>query len=67
MRQSGCEVPEWMLELPKPSKMLKKQLRFNPIERKKLSTSLKYDEMKQKKKRQIVKDSKLKNYPRPEQ
>ncbi|WFD02852.1 RNA helicase [Malassezia obtusa] len=33
MRQSGCDVPEWMLKLPKPSKMLKKQLRNKPIER----------------------------------
>lgn len=34
MRQSGCDVPEWMLKLPKPSKMLKKQLRRKPVERK---------------------------------
>ncbi|WFC93624.1 RNA helicase [Malassezia brasiliensis] len=27
MRQSGCDVPEWMLKLPKPSKMLKRKLR----------------------------------------
>lgn len=34
MRQSGCDVPEWMLKLPKPSKLLKKQLRRKPVERK---------------------------------
>ncbi|WFD25596.1 RNA helicase [Malassezia nana] len=34
MRQSGCDVPAWMLQLPKPSQMLKKQLRRKPIERK---------------------------------
>ena len=34
MRQSGCDVPEWMLKLPKPSKMLKKQLRKKPVQRK---------------------------------
>ena len=33
MRQSGCDVPEWMLKLPKPSKLLKQQLRKKPIER----------------------------------
>lgn len=34
MRQSGCEVPEWMLKLPSPSKMLRRQLRRKPVERK---------------------------------
>ena len=33
MRQSGCEVPEWMLKLPKPSKMMKKKLRQAPVQR----------------------------------
>ncbi|WFD42656.1 RNA helicase [Malassezia psittaci] len=33
MRQSGCEVPEWMLKLPKPSKLLKKNLRNKPVDR----------------------------------
>ncbi|WFC98568.1 RNA helicase [Malassezia yamatoensis] len=33
MRQSGCEVPEWMLKLPKPSKLQKKRLRNQPVER----------------------------------
>lgn len=34
MRQSGCDVPEWMLKLPKPSKMMKKKLRQAPVQRK---------------------------------
>ena len=33
MRQSGCDVPEWMTQLPKPSKMLKKKLRSRPVSR----------------------------------
>lgn len=33
MRQSGCDVPEWMSKLPKPSKMLKKKLRSKPVQR----------------------------------
>ncbi|PKI85643.1 Rok1p [Malassezia vespertilionis] len=34
MRQSGCQVPEWMLKLPKPSQMLRKRLRQAPVARK---------------------------------
>lgn len=33
MRQSGCDVPEWMLKLPKPSKLRKRQLKQHPIAR----------------------------------
>ncbi|KAJ3388778.1 RNA-dependent ATPase rok1 [Lobulomyces angularis] len=61
MRQSGCEVPEWMLKLPKPSKMLKSQLRRNPLERKQIKTISSYDEKKNKKKRDIVEASKRKS------
>lgn len=34
MRQSGCEVPEWMLRLPSPSKMARRMLRRAPVARK---------------------------------
>lgn len=34
MRQSGCEVSDWLLKLPNPSKQLKKNLRRRPVERK---------------------------------
>ncbi|WFD33935.1 RNA helicase [Malassezia cuniculi] len=34
MRQSGCDVPEWMLRLPSPSKMARRMLRRAPVERK---------------------------------
>ncbi|WFD29296.1 RNA helicase [Malassezia sp. CBS 17886] len=33
MRQSGCDVPPWMLQLPKPSKMMRKKLRQSPVVR----------------------------------
>lgn len=39
MRQSGCDVPEWMLKLPKPSKMLKRKLRNAPIARRDVRTA----------------------------
>ena len=34
MKSSGCKVEPWMLELPKPSKNLKKERRRKPVERK---------------------------------
>jgi ATP-dependent RNA helicase DDX52/ROK1 len=34
MKSSGCKVEPWMLELPKPSKNLKKERRKKPVERK---------------------------------
>ncbi|KAJ1673017.1 RNA-dependent ATPase rok1, partial [Spiromyces aspiralis] len=43
MRESGCEVPEWMLNLRKPSKSMKKNLRKKPIERKTINTLSLYD------------------------
>ena len=39
MRQSGCEVPEWMLRLPSPSKMARRMLRRAPIARKGVSAA----------------------------
>ncbi|CAJ0926404.1 14220_t:CDS:10 [Entrophospora sp. SA101] len=38
-RESGCEVPDWMLELKNPSKESKKELRKKPIERKTINLS----------------------------
>lgn len=37
MRNSGCEVPEWMLSLKAPSQNAKKRLRTKPVERKDVS------------------------------
>ncbi|KDN38322.1 putative ROK1-ATP-dependent RNA helicase [Tilletiaria anomala UBC 951] len=34
MRQSGCDVPQWLLELKNPSQNAKKKLKRAPIERK---------------------------------
>jgi ATP-dependent RNA helicase DDX52/ROK1 len=51
MRQSGCDVPQWMLELKKPSSKLKKQLKKRPIERKTISTLPKHVKGKLNKKR----------------
>ncbi|GAA6061522.1 hypothetical protein JCM10212_004512 [Sporobolomyces blumeae] len=37
MRQSGCEVPEWMVALPAPTQDAKKALKMRPIGRKDIS------------------------------
>ncbi|SPO30268.1 probable ROK1 - ATP-dependent RNA helicase [Ustilago trichophora] len=39
MRQSGCEVPEWMLELKNPNKKERKRLKQRAPERREIRTS----------------------------
>ena len=39
MRNSGCEVPQWMLELHNPSKRAKQKMRNKPVERQAISAS----------------------------
>jgi len=43
MKESGCEVPDWMLRLKNPSKESKQQLRKRPVERKTIDTRSAYD------------------------
>ncbi|KAJ2246961.1 RNA-dependent ATPase rok1, partial [Coemansia sp. RSA 2524] len=38
MRESGCHVPEWMVELKNPQKKDKKKLKKAPMERASIST-----------------------------
>lgn len=38
MRQSGCQVPEWMVQLKTPKQEDKRKLKHKPIERKVIST-----------------------------
>jgi ATP-dependent RNA helicase DDX52/ROK1 len=57
MKQSGCEVPEWMLKLKKPTKTQKKNLKRKPVEREQIKTISAYDEKKQKKKREMIEAS----------
>ncbi|KAG0235094.1 RNA-dependent ATPase rok1 [Actinomortierella wolfii] len=58
MRESGCEVPDWMLNMKKPSKNQKKNLRKKPIERKTINTMSAYDKKKIAHKRDIIANSK---------
>ncbi|KAJ2356887.1 RNA-dependent ATPase rok1 [Coemansia erecta] len=60
MRESGCEVPEWMVKLKNPQKKDKKKLKKAPIEREAISTVPKYDAKKQKHRKQMIEQSKAK-------
>lgn len=53
MKDSGCEVPDWMLELKNTSKALKQELKKG-IKREQVKQVAKYDEVNQKKKREII-------------
>lgn len=62
MKDSGCDVPEWMLKLKKPKirewKNLKKNLKNHQIKRDSIKTISKYDENRIKKKSLIIEASK---------
>ncbi|KNC96605.1 RNA-dependent ATPase ROK1 [Spizellomyces punctatus DAOM BR117] len=58
MRDSGCDVPEWMLTMKNPSKNVKKNLKRKPVDRDAIKTVSKFDEKKAKKKREMVEASK---------
>jgi len=58
MKDSGCEVPKWMLELKKPTKEMKKRLKKNPIKRNRITTVSEYDLKKSQHKREIIEFSK---------
>ncbi|KAJ1648230.1 RNA-dependent ATPase rok1 [Coemansia erecta] len=60
MRQSGCEVPDWMLQLKNPKKNDKKILKKKPLDRGSISTVPKFDKQRQKHKQQIIEQSKAK-------
>ncbi|EPX74431.1 ATP-dependent RNA helicase Rok1 [Schizosaccharomyces octosporus yFS286] len=55
MKASGCEVPEWILSLPKPSKETKKKLKKSPPKRKKITTRASYDRHKELRKKEHIK------------
>ncbi|KAJ2004849.1 RNA-dependent ATPase rok1 [Coemansia thaxteri] len=60
MRESGCDIPEWMLQLRKPSQDDKKKLKKNPVERDAIITVPKYDLKRRNHKKQIIEQSKAK-------
>eukprot|EP00921_Rhytidocystis_pertsovi_P010574 GHVQ01017018.1.p2 GENE.GHVQ01017018.1~~GHVQ01017018.1.p2 ORF type:complete len:532 (-),score=55.45 GHVQ01017018.1:2631-4226(-) len=58
MRQSGCDVPEWMLKISKPNKKDMKHLAVSPLKRKRISTTSGWDLDKKHRKQQAVNRSK---------
>ncbi|KAF8929395.1 RNA-dependent ATPase rok1 [Dissophora ornata] len=58
MRESGCEVADWMLAMKKPSKNQKKNLRQRPLGRSSINTMSSYDKKKIAHKRDMVANSK---------
>ncbi|KAJ2490439.1 RNA-dependent ATPase rok1 [Coemansia sp. RSA 2050] len=60
MRESGCEIPEWMLQLKKPTQDDKKKLKKRPVERNAITTVPKYDLKRRNHKKQIIEQSKAK-------
>eukprot|EP00930_Biecheleria_cincta_P039045 TRINITY_DN26851_c0_g1_i1.p1 TRINITY_DN26851_c0_g1~~TRINITY_DN26851_c0_g1_i1.p1 ORF type:complete len:580 (+),score=130.12 TRINITY_DN26851_c0_g1_i1:127-1866(+) len=61
MRQSGCDVPDWMLRLKPKSKRERRMAEWRPPKRKRISTVSGYDLKKSHKRKQIVDSSKKKH------
>merc|ERR1712151_500334 len=60
MRQSGCEVPDWMLRLKPQKKKSKRTAEFRPPERKRVSTISGWDLKRLHKKKQMIEATKNK-------
>ncbi|CAO3587530.1 unnamed protein product [Absidia cylindrospora] len=58
MRESGCEVPEWMLSVKKANKKKRSKLRQGRVERDTIDTTPKYDLKKAKKLKAMIEGSK---------
>ncbi|KAF9205581.1 RNA-dependent ATPase rok1 [Podila verticillata] len=58
MRESGCEVADWMLAMKKPSQNEKKNLRQRPLGRSTINTMSSYDKKKIAHKRDMIANSK---------
>ncbi|KAG0299751.1 DEAD (Asp-Glu-Ala-Asp) box polypeptide 52 [Dissophora globulifera] len=58
MRESGCEVADWMLAMKKPSKNQKKNLRQRPVGRSSINTMSSYDKKKVAHRRDMIANSK---------
>lgn len=67
MRQSGCEVPDWMLRLKPLSKKAKRMAEFRPPARKRVSTISGWDLKRLHKRRQMIEATKHNKKKRPRQ
>ncbi|KAG1672548.1 putative ATP-dependent RNA helicase DDX52 [Nymphon striatum] len=57
MRNSGCKVPKYMLEIKKPTQKEKRHLATHAPKRKSINTESLYDQQKKKRKRQAIESS----------
>lgn len=60
MKASGCDIPQWILQLKKPNRGTQKKMSKTPIQRKAIKTVSKYDQEMIRKKKQIIEMSKAK-------
>ncbi|ORX46308.1 P-loop containing nucleoside triphosphate hydrolase protein [Hesseltinella vesiculosa] len=58
MRESGCDVPEWMMSLKKPNKLQRRKLKQGKVERDAIDTTSKYDRKRVKKLQDMIEGSK---------
>lgn len=58
MRESGCEVPDWMLHLKNPTRLQKKELKWKAVERETIDTTPKFDKRKEKMRKEMIDASK---------
>lgn len=58
MRNSGCKIPNWMLNVHAASKDERRSVRKHPVKRKSISTESLYDRQKRARKLQMIKKSK---------
>ncbi|KAH3844480.1 probable ATP-dependent RNA helicase DDX52 [Dreissena polymorpha] len=60
MRTAGCPVPDYMLKINQPNRRDRKVLSKGAIRRPQISTMTKYDQQKQRHKKQVIQDSRRK-------
>ena len=58
MRQSGCDVPEWMTTLPRVTKQTKQDLKKRPVKREAIVKKSAFDLKQEARKVNIIKGSK---------
>lgn len=58
MKASGCDIPEWILQLKRPNRNTQKKLAKVPIQRKTIKTVSKFDQDMNWKRKQMVQQSK---------
>jgi len=65
MKSSGCDIPEWILQIKKPNRDIQKKLSKTPLHRADIRTVSKYDQERGRKKKQIIEMSKAKKNKAP--